>query len=348
AGPNERRWLRSAGIETSNLYTAFISLIQRLLIPGGQIVAITPRSFCNGPYFRSFREDFLGGMQLSRLHLFESRKAAFKQDQVLQENIIFHASKSSDMAGSVLISTSSGIEGDSVTQEFFSFSEIVHPNDPEKFIHIPSHASHARAKEIIQGLDSNLRSLGLNVSTGPVVDFRMKDALRKAPEPGTAPLLYPCHFNGGSIHWPKLQAKKPNAIMINAQTLPCLIPSGLYVLTKRFTSKEERRRLVACVLDGSSMTSEWLGVENHINFFHCQGRPLSKEMASGLFIYLNSTVVDQYFRRFSGHTQVNATDLKTLPYPNATTLEKIGSQIDKFDLSQSEIDEMLHQHLNQR
>lgn len=38
--------------------TGFIALIQRPLVPGGQLVGITPRSFCNGPYFRPFREDF--------------------------------------------------------------------------------------------------------------------------------------------------------------------------------------------------------------------------------------------------------------------------------------------------
>jgi adenine-specific DNA-methyltransferase len=31
-------------------------------------------------------------------------------------------------------------------------------------------------------------------------------------------------------------------------------------------------------------------------------------------------VVDQYIRRFSGHTQVNATDLRTLSYPDRKTL----------------------------
>lgn len=51
----ERHALRSVGVEISNLYTGFIALIQRLLVPGGQLVGITPRSFCNGPYFRPFR-----------------------------------------------------------------------------------------------------------------------------------------------------------------------------------------------------------------------------------------------------------------------------------------------------
>jgi adenine-specific DNA-methyltransferase len=47
----ERRALRSVGVETSNLYTAFVALIHRLLVPGGQVVGITPRSFCNGLIF---------------------------------------------------------------------------------------------------------------------------------------------------------------------------------------------------------------------------------------------------------------------------------------------------------
>ena len=43
-----RAALRSVGIETSNLYTGFVALILRLLEPTGELVAITPRSFCNG------------------------------------------------------------------------------------------------------------------------------------------------------------------------------------------------------------------------------------------------------------------------------------------------------------
>ncbi len=241
----ERRALRSVGVETSNLYTGFIALIHRLLVPGGQLVGITPRSFCNGPYFKPFREDFLSHLELRRIHVFESREAAFREDSVLQENIIFHAVKGHSQAGELIISSSSGETGGGITESVLPFAEIVHPHDAEKFIHIPSSNGHAAAKETMDGLTASLASLGVTVSTGRVVDFRLKDALRKEPEHGTVPLLYPCHFNGGTVHWPKLEARKPNAIMDTAETRQWLVPSGRYLLTKRFTSKEERHRLVA-------------------------------------------------------------------------------------------------------
>lgn len=341
-----RRALRSVGIETSNLYTGFIALIHRLLVPGGQLVGITPRSFCNGPYFRPFREDFLGQVALRRLHVFESRKAAFREDSVLQENIIFHAIKGSRPPSEIVVSTSSGEWDDEVTEARHPFTEIVHPNDVEKFIHIPSNNGHAAAKQTMDGLSASLASLGVTVSTGRIVDFRLKEALRKEPGHGTVPLLYPCHFNGGTVHWPKLEARKPNAILDNEETRPWLVPSGVYLLTKRFTSKEERRRLVACMFDPDQVKTDWIGFENHLNYFHQEGHGLEKNLAAGLYAFLNSTVVDQYFRRFSGHTQVNATDLRTLAYPSRETLQAMGRTMMTLDLTQDEIDEVVTKHLH--
>ena len=344
----ERHALRTAGVETSNLYTGFIALIQRLLVPGGQLVGITPRSFCNGPYFRPFREDFLSQLELRRLHIFESRKAAFREDSVLQENIIFHAVKGRHQPLEMMVSSSSGEQDDKITVTVLPFAEIVHPHDAEKFIHIPSTTGQASAKETMDGLNANLASLGVTVSTGRVVDFRLKDALRKEPERGTVPLLYPCHFNGGTVHWPKLEARKPNAILDNSETRKWLVPSGIYLLTKRFTSKEERRRLVACMFDPDLVKTERVGFENHLNYFHANGQGLERHLATGLYAFLNSTVVDQYFRRFSGHTQVNATDLRTLTYPDRDTLQAMGREMTTLDLTQDEIDQLVTKHLHAR
>ncbi len=346
ADSKERHALRAVGIETSNLYTGFIGLIHRLLAPGGQLVGITPRSFCNGPYFQPFREDFLNDLSLRRLHVFESRKAAFREDSVLQENIIFHAVKSRKQSNQVVVSHSSGEGGDAVIESVFPFTEIVHAHDSEKFIHIPSNPGHAAAKKTLDGLSSNLTSLGLNVSTGRVVEFRLKESLRQKPEKGTVPLVYPCHFNGGTIHWPKLEARKPNAILDNEETRQWLVPSGVYLLTKRFTSKEERRRLVACLFDPAETKADRLGFENHLNYFHAAGRGLNRNLAKGLWAFLNSTVVDQYFRRFSGHTQVNATDLRKLKYPSRDVLQAIGLEIKTLDLSQEALDKLLNKYLH--
>ncbi len=342
----ERSALRLVGLETSNLYTGFVGLLARLLDDDGQLVAITPRSFCNGPYFRPFREDFMRRMELQRLHVFESRDAAFRDDAVLQENVIFHATKGKAQPPIVIVSSSSGEAGASMTEKACPFAEIVHANDAERFIHIPADTGHASATARLSDLPASLASLGLTVSTGRVVDFRLKDALRPVPGPGTVPLLYPCHFNGGTIHWPKLEARKPNAILDNAETRPWLVPSGLYLLTKRFTSKEERRRLVACLFDPADVKAEWLGFENHLNYFHANGKGLERKLALGLFVYLNSTLVDQYFRCFSGHTQVNATDLRKLAYPDRATLEAMGGALKRTDASQDELDQLVEHQLH--
>jgi adenine-specific DNA-methyltransferase len=72
---------------------------------------------------------------------------------------------------------------------------------------------------------------------------------------------------------------------------------------------------------------------------------LEPSLARGLSAYLNSTAVDQYFRQFNGHTQVNATDLRNLPYPSATELRRMGVNLgDRFP-EQLELDQLLEREL---
>lgn len=72
---------------------------------------------------------------------------------------------------------------------------------------------------------------------------------------------------------------------------------------------------------------------------------MSRPLAVGLSIYLNSTLVDRYFRQFNGHTQVNATDLRSLHYPDREALERIGKAHDGAKLSQQEIDNIIEGEL---
>jgi len=340
-----RLWLRSAGIETSNLYTAFVALIIKLLATGGQLVAITPRSFCNGPYFKPFRADFLSRLSLRRLHVFESRSAAFSRDNVLQENIIVHAVKGDAKPEGVIISTSSGKPHGEIIERQVHYRDVVSPTDADQFIHLVVDDAHRNAKSAVAQLSATLAEIGLSVSTGRVVDFRARPFLRQQPDANTVPLIYPCHFSGGFVNWPKASSRKPNAIVCDEMTRELLVPSEVYVLVKRFTAKEERRRVVACIYDPEKLATASVGFENHLNYFHLNGGGLSMNLAKGLAAFLNSTVVDTYFRQFSGHTQVNATDLRALRYPSRVELERLGTKIDDPAMNQQETDELVAQEI---
>ncbi len=341
----ERLLLRSVGIETSNLYAAFVALIVRLLESGSELVAITPRSFCNGPYFKPFRRELLSSVSLRQIHVFESRSAAFRQDEVLQENVIVHAVKGRPTHEPVIVSSSLNESPHESTRAVVPYSEVVSPKDSHQFIHLTVTDAEADARSVMTGLTTTLEDLGLSVSTGRVVDFRAKEHLRSVPDDETVPLIYPCHFDRGRVAWPQEDSRKPNAIVNCRATRDLLIPSDVYVLTKRFSAKEERRRIVTCVFDPSSVKADVVGFENHLNYYHSNGRGLPETLAKGLFAFLNSSVVDIYFRQFNGHTQVNATDLRSLRYPSQQQLEHIGSQLQRLDLAQDEVDGIVEEGL---
>lgn len=340
-----RLMLREIGVETSNLYTGFLSVVLALLAPGGDLVAITPRSFCNGLYFKPFRELLLASLALRRIHVFESRQAAFKEDEVLQENVIFHGIKGAATRGNVTITSSAGPEDEFFAVREIPYQKVVRPSDLQHFIHIVTDVLGASVAEHVRSLQSNLHDLGVEVSTGRVVDFRAAKFLRDHPDANTVPLIYPRNFENGCIHWPKPGGKKAQGLAVLPGVEDLLIPRGMYVLVKRFSSKEEDRRVVAAIYDPQRIIAEQVGFENHVNYYHRDGNGLPARLAKGLAAYLNSTLVDLYFRQFNGHTQVNATDLRNLRYPNAARLEALGSKIADDFPDQATIDEFVQQEV---
>lgn len=334
-----RSLLRAVGIETVNLYSAFVALAIEMMADGGQIVAIIPRSFCNGPYYRPFRELLLQKCSIEQMHLFDSRNTAFKDDGVLQENVIIKLRRGASQ-GDVVITTSTDDQFADIESRTYAFDQIVSSTDAERFIHIPTSAQSGTGSTCAP-LTRSLEDIGVAVSTGPIVDFRMREHLHEMPEVGDVPLLYPGHFSGGKIEWPKPEFKKSNAIAHNAETAKWLFPNGYYCVVRRFSSKEERRRIVANVVNPKAFPgSDALGFENHLNVFHDKKTGLSPALAHGLSAFLNTTMVDEAFRRFSGHTQVNATDLRTMKYPSRDALIALGKwAMRQNSLSQQAIDE---------
>jgi len=228
-----RLLLRRAGLETSNLYTGFLWLAARLLEPEGQIVAITPRSFCNGPYFLPFREQFFDLMALERLHVFDRRDALFAGDDVLQENLIMYARRSAQRRTSVVLSSSDGLPAGAARSRTVPHSRVMDPADSSRVVHVALEVADDEAKGAVMAMPATLAGLGIDVSTGRVVDFRARDFLRMNPEDGTLPLIYPGHFNEGCVYWPCPGSRKPNALLSVPETQELLVPNGDAGILKR-------------------------------------------------------------------------------------------------------------------
>ena len=341
AESQERKFLRAIGVETSNLYTGFLALTAQLLAPGGEVVAITPRSFCNGPYFEPFRRFFLRGMRFRRVHVFDARDRAFADDAVLQENIVFRAEKTTDPRSGVVVSSSRDPDDSTVRARRIKHDDLVRPGDPHVFIHIVPDGDGDPVRHRMGSLAASLADLGLSVSTGRVVDFRVKDLLRARPGRNTIPLIYPCHLQGGFVEWPNGRTRKPNALALGPGADGLLVLAGHYVLVKRFSAKEEPRRVMAAVYDPARVPADRVAFENHLNYYHLRGAGLPATAARGLAAFLNSTLVDSYFRQFSGHTQVNATDLRSLRYPAWDRLVTLGRRIGKSFPAQEELDRLV-------
>jgi len=332
-----RKELRKVGIETVNLYSAFLALTILLMESEGQIVAIIPRSFCNGPYYKPFRELILKECSIEHIHIFESRDTAFKDDDVLQENIIIKLAKRKQSL-SVEISQSTDQNFNDYQSKFIPFSEVIKPNDPELFLRI--NTNNQSQDENNKIFSNQLSELGLAVSTGPIVSHRMREFLEQYPQTDTVPLFYPHHFVNKQLQYPK-DHKKPNAIRFSPETQKWLMPNnGFYVIVRRFSAKEEKRRIVANVINPNEIDKEWIGFDNCWNVFHIKKNGFDYETAMGLACFLNSTVLDDYFRIFSGHTQVNATDLRNMKYPSLENLRILGNKYE-VEMSQEQIDKLV-------
>lgn len=324
----ERVALRNIGVEVPNLYSAFMALGLSQLRADGQLVAIVPRSFMNGTYFTSFREFVLRRSAIRRIHTFESRNTVFRDSAVLQESVIVTL-ESEGKPRTVEIGVS--LANDPAPHRYEAdYDKVLLPTDPQQYIRIPDEYG-----EDVSA-DKTLTDLGLTVATGRVVDFRARSYCLEEPGEETVPLVYPGNFDGGVIAWPQvMKRQKPQHFdarddFARKQTHA----PGRYIVVKRFSAKEETRRVVAAIWD----TKGPVAFENKTNVI---GPINDLAVAIGLSLWLNSGPLDRLFRTFSGHTQVNAGDLRSLPIPDEGTLRNWGNGRKPELPGQDEIDQIV-------
>lgn len=322
-----------------NIYALFMAMAADLLVPGGEMVVITPRSYFNGPYFKRFRKWFFDRMVARQIHIFESRSAAFSEDAVLQENVILKAERGGRQR-SVVLSTSDGRELEGTEEHSLAYDSVIDNSHGDHVVRVTTNPLEREVIAVIDRLPQRFRDLGLQVSTGPVVTFRATEFLREQRAKNTAPLLWMHNVRPFITQFPE-KAGKPAHIAVSEASKRLLLPARTYVLLKRFTAKEEKRRLVAGIISPEHSYSEWIGLENHVNYVYRKGTDLSSDEAFGIAAYFNSALVDRYFRAISGNTQVNAAEIRVLPCPEATLLVQLGQQVRQLTVRSDEMIERI-------
>lgn len=300
-------------VDVPNLYAAFWALAIESLAPTGQCVAIVPRSWANGTYFTAFRHWLLATLSLDTLHVFESRNTVFADTGVLQENVIVSGTRG---ARSEIVTLSASVDHNGgVKTKIVPMHVVVQPKDRHQFVRFTDGATTVPATARY-----TLADLGLKASTGKVVDFRNRQYIVDARRSGTVPIVYQANVRQGRIFHPQDRGKPQWFLAVESAASKQLVPAGNYVIVKRFSAKEERRRVVAGVWNGEGPVA----FDNKTNYIHQRGTPLDPALAQGLMVWLNSTPLDEVFRTFSGHTQVNAGDLAVLPFPSREHLIALG------------------------
>jgi len=315
-----------------NIYVLFMAMGAKLVRDGGQLVILTPRSYCSGTYFSEFRKWFFGQITPVRLHEFESRRL-LKTDPVLQEMVILKGKKGCERPDNITISVSyqepKGTE--ELTEIKVPFNTVVVSRDEDVRIQIPATKTEELVIEQVERLPFTLTSLGFKASTGPVVPFRAKEYLLNTMQGGggCAPLIWMENIDAGKVFWPSLTQKneKPMALSLGEKTSRLCIPDSNYVLIKRFSVKEGKRRINAGVLIRGWLNTPLIAVENHVNYIHKIGGDLTEDEAYGLAKILNSTLYNLYTQASNGSTQVNASELNVIPLPSSEVITTIGRYV---------------------
>lgn len=320
-----------------NLYALFAAMGVFNMVEGAEMVYIIPRSWTSGAYFKAFRKRLFESCSLEHIHLFVSRNKVFDKESVLQETMILKVRKGASATGAVTITTSETSRDFScLTLHTSAVQNIVRGDD--QYVYLITNADEEQAVRRVSTCKKTLKDIGLQMRTGLTVDYREKTDLRSSIEPGAIPLIFPHHIKNGKVIFP---IGKENEYL-HTKRAALMQRNVNYLFVKRFTAKEESRRLQCGVyLSRKHPNHELISTQNKINFIGGL-KELSDCIVYGLYVIFNSSLYDTYYRIMNGSTQVNSTEVNSIPVPELSVIESMGKTLlQARDMSEKMCNEIL-------
>ena len=308
-----------------NMYFIFASMGLFNLKDNCEMVYIIPRSWTSGAYFKRFREYFLTEGRLKHIHLLVSRDKVFDKENVLQETIILKIKRTQNTPDKVRITSSkSNKDFDNITELFVSYDLVVAGTD--KYVYLVTNEEEVGVLKQLHQFNNTLPDIGLKMKTGLTVDFRNQEILRDEEEDGAIPLFYSQHIKGGRVQHP---IQKEHEYVVTEQK-GLMQDNKNYLFVKRFTAKEESRRLQCGIyLSKDYPQYSKISTQNKINFIDGLLGNLSECVVYGLYVLFNSTLYDEYYRILNGSTQVNSTEINSMPVPELNVIQEMGRKLMK-------------------
>lgn len=334
----EARAMSAVCYGAPNLYFLFATLGLFNLKQNAEMVYIIPRSWTSGAYFKSFREYFLSDGRLEQVHIFVSRDKVFDKESVLQETMIVKVCKTKQIPLNIKITSSVSGNNFSELQTLEVPYDVV-VNGENLYVYLPTNALEATVLEKIQKWHNTLPSLGMKMKTGLTVDYRNYKYLQDNAANDAVPLIYPQHLQQGKVVFPVQRENE----YIKTQKFGLLQKNENYLFVKRFTAKEEHRRLQSAIYLAKNF-AQYINIstQNKINFIDGVTIELSECLVYGLYVLFNSTLYDIYYRILNGSTQVNSTEINAMPVPCLEDIQSMGEKLMQTqDLSESKCDEIL-------
>lgn len=319
-----------------NLYFLFWAMGIYNLKEGGELVYIVPRSWTSGAYFERFRQYLFKHSTIQEVHLFVSRDKVFKQESVLQETMIIKVKKTIEKPRNVLVSSSSTSDYNDLQRYEVPYEIIVAKN---QYVFLVTNPEEAQVLNRLAKLKHTLPELDLKMKTGLIVDFRTQEVLRNENQVGAYPLFYATHIQQGKVIWPVGK----HGEFIVTEKKGYLQPNGNYLFVKRFTSKEEKRRLQCGMYRQKDYPDfQYISTQNKINYIACQ----SLCVLYGMYALFGSTLYDQYYRILNGSTQVNSTEVNTIPVPDRKTIEAMGNELMTMPINEDNCNKIVNKWIN--
>lgn len=324
-----------------NIYGLFMALSCHLLKAEGAMVFINPRSWTSGLYFVNLRKYLLQNGSFEYFHLFNSRNKVFKYENVLQETMILLYKKDVPQTKYIKISTSYDSSNYSLINKIKAPSNDCISHNEKNYILIPTNKEELDVLSIMHNFTSSIKKLGFRFKTGPIVEFRNKEFLRHDFDETTIPLIQACNLSKGIVSF-HVKTEKHQFYSLNIKNQSVQMKNMNTVFLKRFTTKEENRRLQPALhLIRNCPELSYFTAENHTNFLTKTEGEISVCEAYGFYVLLSSNLFDIYYRILNGSTQVNAEELNDMPSPELEIIQNIGREYLKLHNENYNFDELI-------